>query len=67
MLPCCFFLDEVTVQGFACSLPLVPDSQFQQERNFIDPFLCCLHKDLLHGIFSGIGRRSLILTPTTSK
>lgn len=48
MLPCCLSLDEATMWGFACNLPLVPDSQFQQEGDFLYPILCCLPKDLLH-------------------
>lgn len=74
MLPCCLSLDEVTVQGFTCSLPLVPDSQFQQERDFVYPILCCLPEDLLHSRNSVFSQQRQAfpnptprLTPSTSK
>lgn len=48
MLPCCLSWDEVTIWGFACNLPLVTSSKFQQERDFVYPILCCLPKGLVH-------------------
>lgn len=70
MLPCSFFLDEVTVQGFACSfLSFLTASSSKRETSLI-PFSAVFTRTCYivgTQYFPGIGRRFLILTPTTSK